>query len=67
MMTEKDLTRRFKAIQKTRLIQEVNSPKSALLSVVQKMENTPGCTVAARQLAAIVARLEDWQHRHKPD
>lgn len=64
--SKKGLQRRFNAINKRQLLSEVNGPKSALLSVARKMDNTPGCAVAARQLSAIIARLEDWQHQHKP-
>lgn len=42
----------------------INQHKSRLMDELRKLENTPGCSTAARQLESIIGRLEGWQTKH---
>lgn len=47
------------------IVAEINTPKSRLMEYQRQLENTKGCATAARQLGAIIGRLEAWQTKHK--
>ncbi len=51
---------------KRRAIESVNQHKSRLLIDVRELENVPGCATAAKELGAIIGRLEAWQEKNKP-
>lgn len=42
----------------------INQHKSRLIDVLRKLEGTPGCAAAAKDLGRIIGRLESWQAQH---
>lgn len=50
---------------KRQVAENINQPKSALIHELKKLEQTSGCTVAARQLESVIAKLEAWQMAHR--
>lgn len=48
---------------KRRVADDAGQAKSRLIDLLRKLEETPGCTVAARELGSIIGRLEHWQNK----
>jgi len=50
--------------EKTHAIREATKAKSDLIDVLRRLEKIPGASGAAKELDAIVGRLESWQAKH---
>ena len=44
------------------LINEINSPKSRLIKILNELETMYGTKTRAEKLGNIIAKLEQWQH-----
>jgi hypothetical protein len=42
----------------------INPTKSRLIFELRRLQDAPGCTTAARELASIIERLDRWQSKH---
>jgi conjugal transfer/entry exclusion protein len=45
-----------------RIIDEINSPKSRLIVLLNNLESLQGTKKASKTLGNIIARLENWQN-----
>jgi len=49
---------------RSEIVHAVNTPKSQLLRLLNQLENAPGNSVPANELATIIYKLENWQNRY---